>query len=290
MMNPIAAFRGMFADLLRLPTEELVLRLTLLTLLLHGSSETWLDVALQVLCGMMLVSRNHFASPGLWIAVSSFIWIINATDWLWIDNHKFLMSYWVLACTVAVLSKAPMQVLRWNGKVLVGLCFGFATLWKLLAGQYWNGDFMVYTLLVDGRMEFIANSLAGIPKADLAQSRLLEDTIGLLPNEQLQTSLPITERLRFVALGMSWWTLLIEAATAVLFLVKSPISNRWRDLVLLAFVASTYVFVPVLGFGYILTIMGLASCPPERTMIRTVYLAVLVILQLGRLPWERLLS
>lgn len=289
-MNPAAAFRDLIRELLKLPPEELVLRLTLLTLLLHGSSETWLDVILQVLCGMMLVSRTHFSSPGLWIAVSSFIWIINATDWLWIDNHKFLMSYWVLACTVAVLSKEMHLVLQWNGRILVGLCFGFATLWKLIAGQYWNGEFMVYTLLVDGRMEFIAHSMAGVPRADLAQSRILEDTIGLFPNEEVQSSLPITDRLRFVALAMSWWTILVEAAVTILFLVKSSFASRWRDLVLLAFIASTYVFVPVLGFGYILTILGLASCPTERSSIRMTYLGVLIVLQLGRLPWERLLS
>ncbi|MEM1296326.1 MAG: hypothetical protein AAGH89_13240 [Verrucomicrobiota bacterium] len=289
-MNPVGAFRDLIGDLLKLPPEELVLRLTLLTLLLHGSSETWLDVVLQVLCGMMLVSRNQFNSPGLWIAVSSFIWIINATDWLWIDNHKFLMSYWVLACTVAVLSKHAIDVLQWNGRVLICLCFGFATVWKLLAGQYWNGDFMVYTLLVDGRMEFIAHSIAGVPRADLAQSRILEDTIGLFPNEEIQSSLPISERLKLVALGMSWWTILVEGAIAILFLAKDSFSKRWRDLVLLAFIASTYVFVPVLGFGYILTILGLASCPIERSHIRVTYLGVLIVLQLGRLPWERLLS
>ncbi len=287
-MNPVSAIRELFAELLKLPAEELVLRLTLLTLILHGASETWLDVSLQVLCGMMLVSRNQFRAPALWIVLCAVMWGINATHWLWIDNHKFLMSYWVLACTLAVLGPRTSQILRWNGRMLVGLCFAFATLWKIVAGQYWNGEFFTYTLLTDGRMDFIAHTLAGLPRAVLNQARVLEDTIALMPSETIQASLPVSPRLHFVAMALSWWTLVIEAAIAVLFLASRPFARRWRDWVLLTFVATTYVFVPVLGFGYILTILGLAAC--ESPKIRAVYLGVLVVLQLGRLPWEDFLG
>ena len=75
-------------DLLDQPIHELALRLTLLALILHGSSTTWLDVPLKILCGYLLISRDHFKHPAVWIIICVLTWWINATDWLWIDNHK----------------------------------------------------------------------------------------------------------------------------------------------------------------------------------------------------------
>jgi hypothetical protein len=277
--------RSLFEDLLDQPVDELVLRLTLLVLILHGSSTAWLDVALKVLCGFMLVSRVHLKEVGLWLVICGFVWWINARHWMWIDNHKYLISYWVLVCAMAVGAKDTERVLAWNGRLLVGLCFAFATGWKLWAGQYLNGEFMYYTLLIDDRMELFAHAGGGISLADLGQARMLEDHLGLFPGEGMQASLPESERLGLVALAMSWWTVLIEGAIALSFLVTWPaVLSRWRDWVLLGFVGATYVFVPVIGFGYILAIMGFASCGREKGRARAAYLVVLILIQLGQVP------
>ncbi len=286
--RPLTPVRQFFGDLLGQPPADLVFRLTLLTLLLHGSSDRWLDVPLQVVCGLALVSRTHHRSPVTWLLVAVFVWGINATDWLWIDNHKFLMSYWVLACALAATATDADPVLRWNGRLLAGLCFAFATLWKLVGGQYLNGEFFTYTLLLDDRMEFLAHHLGGVSPADLAQARALENTLALVPGDTVRATLPGGPRLHAVALLLSWWTIAIEAAITALFLGGTAFCRRWRDAALLAFVASTYVLVPVLGFGYILVILGLASCRAEQPRCRAAYLIALVILQLGRLPWEEL--
>jgi len=284
-MNPLKAIQALFVELLDQPVEDLVLRLTLLTLLLHGSSTAWLDVPLNTLCGFMLISRNHFRSAGLWLIICVLTWWVNATDWLWIDNHKYLISYWVLACTLAVMSERTKNVLAWNGRILVGLTFAFAFFWKGLAGEYWNGDFFYYTLLLDGRMEVIANVVGGVSLADLAQMRILEDMVDMYPGETVEASLYESGRLRALAIAMAWWTLIIEAAIAAFLVTRGRIA-LWRDWILLAFIAATYFFVPVLGFGYILVILGLASCRVEAKWARVAYLGVLIILQLGRLPWE----
>jgi hypothetical protein len=188
-------------------------------------------------------------------------------------------------CARAGGAKDTERVLAWNGRLLVGLCFAFATGWKLWAGQYLNGEFMYYTLLIDDRMELFAHAGGGISLADLGQARMLEDHLGLFPGEGMQASLPESARLRIVALGMSWWTVLIEGAIALSFLVTWPaVVSRWRDWVLLGFVGATYVFVPVIGFGYILAIMGFASCGREKGRARAAYLVVLILIQLGQVP------
>ncbi|MDG2125334.1 MAG: hypothetical protein P8J87_16645, partial [Verrucomicrobiales bacterium] len=151
------------------------------------------------------------------------------------------------------------------------------------------GEFLTYTLLVDDRLELFAHLGGGISKAGLMQARLLEDSLSVFPGSDIQASLPVTDRLRVLAIAMSWWTLAIEGTIAAAFLLARPAwLQRWRDWLLLSFIGTTYVFVPVLGFGYILTIMGLASCARERTRVRVAYLAVLVLLQLSQLPLDRL--
>jgi hypothetical protein len=281
--------RSLFEELLDQPRDELVLRLTLLILILHGSSTALLDIALKVLCGYMLVSRVHLKHFGLWVVICGFVWWINARHWLWIDNHKYLISYWVLVCALGVGVKDTERILAWNGRLLLGLCFAFATGWKLLAGQYLNGEFMYYTLLIDDRMELFARVGGGVSSADLSQARMLEDHLGIFPSETIQASLPESARLLGVALAMAWWTVAIEGAIALSFLATWPRwLSRWRDWMLLGFVGATYVFVPVMGFGYVLAILGLASCPRERGRARAAYLAVLIVIQLGQIPFEKL--
>lgn len=277
--------RGLFDALLDQPIDELVLRLTLLVLILHGASDTFLDVALTVLCGFLLLSPKHLKSPPLWGFLCAFVWWINATAWLWIDNHKFLMSYWTLACAVAVASSDPRKILAWNGRLLVGLTFLFAVVWKLIGGQYLNGEFFYHTMLTDERFEIIATSLGGVSPADIDQARIIEDSVRAWPTETTTGTILDSQRLWTVSLILSWWTLLVESAIAIdfLFLSKSAAARRTRDWILLGFIATTYPIAPVLGFGYTLVILGFAACPKERTATRVAYLVVLVVLQLGRL-------
>ncbi|MFT5467466.1 MAG: hypothetical protein ACI8UO_002570 [Verrucomicrobiales bacterium] len=282
--------REMFDALLEQKIDELVLRLTLLVLILHGASDTILDVALKVLCGFLLLSPKHLKNPPLWALLCAVVWWMNATVWLLIDNHKFLMSYWTLACAVAVASSDPKRILAWNGRLLIGLTFLFAVGWKLIGGQYLNGEFFYHALLTDDRFEIIATTLGGVSPVDLDQAKIIEDAVKAYPAESTVATVVDSRRLLMVSLVISWWTLLIEAAIAIdfLFLQKSAAARRTRDWILLGFIATTYPIAPVLGFGYTLVILGFAACPKERTATRVAYLIVLVVLQLGRLPHEML--
>ena len=110
-----------------------------------------------------------------------------------------------------------------------------------------------------------------------------------MPHSSLSVTLETSEALRAVALGASYWTLLIEGVVAIAFLLAGI---QWlahaRDWLLLLFVATTYFLLPVLGFAYVILIMGLAQCSSEHTGKRLVYLGLFASLQLARLPWEQL--
>ena len=286
--QPLQIFRDITHSLLDQPRHYLVLRLTLVLLLLYGSSNLILDVPLRVVCGLMLISPSLVTHQGMWVLVCGLVWWINAANWLWIDNHKFLISYWCLACALGVSAKNTDTVLAWNGRILIGLAFLFATLWKLLSGEYLNGSFLHYTFLTDDRIQSFAAAIGGLSPDVLPQNRLLEAMLKTAPQSALEVTLATSPLLERFALFASYWTLLIEGAVAAAFLL---IGIRWlarcRDWILIIFIATTYFLLPVLGFAYVLIIMGLAQCPPNRDRDRIAYLALLAGLQLARLPWKQ---
>ena len=285
--QPLQSIRDVTQSLLDQPCHGLVLRLTLVLLLLYGSSNLILDAPLRIVCGLMLISPGLITHQGMWVLVCGLVWWVNAANWLWIDNHQFLISYWCLACALAVSAKNTDAVLAWNGRILVGLVFCFATLWKLLSGEYLNGSFLHYTFLTDDRIQAFATFIGRLSPDVLPQNRLLEVVLKTTPDACLEITLGTSPGLERFALVFSYWTLLIEGAVAAAFLL---IGIHWlarlRNWILILFVATTYFLLPVLGFAYVLIIMGLAQCPPKRSGDRIAYLSLLAGLQLARLPWE----
>ncbi|ELR99476.1 hypothetical protein [Gloeocapsa sp. PCC 73106] len=275
-------FNLFLRELLSQPRDVLVLRFTALLLLLYGSSTVVLDVPLSILSGLMLLSPVFLTSQVLWVIICALLWWINATDWLWIDNHKILITYWGLVCALAVSAKDADEVLAWNGRLLIGLTFLFATIWKVLAGEYWDGSFLHYTFMLDPRVESVAMFIGGLSRETLVQNRLLEVSLQEFPKKIGQITLFTSTRLQWFALAASYWTLLIEASVAIAFLLPSFFS-RYRDWLLIVFIATTYFLLPVLGFAYVLMIMGFAQCHPQNTGIRVTYICLFAFLQLARL-------
>ncbi|WP_416669483.1 hypothetical protein [Egbenema bharatensis] len=276
-------------DLLAQPRHLLVLRFTALFLLLYGSSTVFLDIPLRVLCGLMLLSPTLLTSQLMWVLICGIVWWVNAADWLWIDNHKILISYWCLVCALAVSAKDTDGVLAWNGRVLIGLTFLFATFWKMWAGEYWDGAFLHYTFLSDDRVEAVATAIGGLSPNTLPQNRLLESLLKQFPQAIGRVTLSTSPRLQAFTLAASYWTLFIEGSVAIAFLVNPlQVFSRFRDWFLIVFIATTYFLLPVLGFAYILIIMGFTQCHPKHTTIRVAYIALFAFLQLSRLPWGTL--
>ena len=266
------------------PRDCLGLRLTLLLLIFYGSSDLTLDVPLRVICGLMLMIPELITHSGLWVIICGCIWWMNAANWLWIDNHQFLISYWCLVCTLGISSKNRDAVLAWNGRLLVGLVFLFATIWKLLAGEYWTGSFLHYTFLTDDRIAAFATMIGGLSPDVLPQNQLLESVLKTYPQAGLSVTLGTSPWLQRFTIAASYWTLLIEGTVALAFLgVGWWGLARFRNWLLLIFIATTYVLLPVLGFASILIIMGLAQCSQEQRRDRLAYLLLLGGLQLTRL-------
>ena len=203
-----------------------------------------------------------------------------------VDNHKLLLLYWTIA--LGVTTRAP-SALQFNARWLIGLCFAFAFLWKVGRGEYYDGSFLHYSMATDSRFDFFSHWLCGAPlhAAWTNQAQVSE----VLWGASSELTLLDGPRSSAVATILSWWTLLLEGFIATAFLIPSRTRfSRFRNVLLLIFVLSTYAIAPVIGFAWLLLLMGFAQALPNEAFSKTSYLVVLVVTQIFLIPWGQLLT
>ena len=98
-------------------------------------------------------------------------------------------------------------------------------------------------------------------------------------------ALPWDTTLRQITLAASWMTLLVEGAVGGLHAIRAPRLYMARHLALMTFILGTYLLLPVIGFAFVLTVLGLAQCHERDTAMRLRYLALLCLVQFTIVPW-----
>ena len=271
-------WRRLLAKLLAQPNDRLILQLTAVLIVLHEiDTFPWLRIPERLLALDMLVTPRLMQRKGAWIALSALLVLNNLWSWSLLVNHEYLTTYWVLACTLALYAPAPEKVMAWNGRLLIGLCFTLAAIWKILGGEYLDGSFLHLTFLLDARLAMGAFLFGGLEGDILHQNRQLfeamQTTAGAAPQDLLSSP-----RMAAVSLVLSYWTILIEAIAALSFLLPRPkILARLRYGILLVFIFTTYTVIPVLAFAALLLIMGLAQCMQDRPGWNSFYLGTLLL-------------
>jgi hypothetical protein len=120
---------------------DVIAAMTLLLLLLHTEPEKYLRVPVTVLSTAGLLYRPLARKASFWFVVTAVLAAGHFTLWHLIDNHKYLMTYWCLALACSLLMEDPRQALAFNARLLTGLCFFFAVLWKATSPDFLDGSF-----------------------------------------------------------------------------------------------------------------------------------------------------
>lgn len=268
---------------------DLTLRLTLLILIVSpGPGEHWIVAITTGLLAMAGVLQPALLrSRRYWFLIAAVMLSVNAVyNWEFSDNHKFLISFWCLAVACSLSSANPREALAVNGRLLVGLCFLFATLWKLTSSTYLDSSMFHLLLLTDSRFFVLGETFAGMTPDMLQYNQLelsgLQSTLvgtnlitkGVWTTGVLQAGSGVPG----FALFLTWWTLLIEGLLAVVFLMPARLLPRWRHVILLIFAVTTYPPSNVIQFGWVLLVMGLAACQPEDRRLRLGYTAAFLFI------------
>ncbi len=272
---------------------DLALRLTLLDLVLRPIGNGWLRVAAVGPAAVGLLLPGALRRIELWMLLTAATSARVVLDWPLPDNHAYLLSYWCLAVTLALATRDVKGFLAFNARLLIGLAFAFATLWKgVLSPDFLDGRFFQVAFLTDPRFEGIARLIGGLSPTELAdwkQAVLRHADGGML--EAVPGLAPIPS-IAMAARVSTAWTLAIESALALTFLWPSEqTGRRVRDALLLIFCATTYAVAPVEGFGWLLVAMGVAQCSDERVRTRALYLTVFALILVYReIPWATRLA
>jgi hypothetical protein len=244
---------------------------------------------LLLLSVLGLVAGPSLRAPVLWLALAALVAVRVLVEWPLPDNHIYLLAYWCLGVAIALRFSDPGSQLARTSRLLLGLVFAFAVLWKAaLSPDYRDGRFFAVTLLTDDRFAEAVQLVGGLTEAQLGENR---DYLTPLPEgAELLTPrvLHAPRRFRALVLVASWGTLAVEALAATLWLM--PLARRgWlvaRHVVVLFFCLTTYAFAPVAGFGWLVIVLGLATCTPRDRWLRGLYATTFAIVLLyAEVPW-----
>ncbi len=258
-------------------TFDLVARITLILLIVQTINALWYDhfpMTLVTFCA--IIHQPLLRSPGFWIGVGAYRLFTTSFNWMTADNHTWLYAYWCLALGCSLLLEDRNRAIALNGRVMIGLVFSFATIWKLTSPEFLDGSALHFVLHQDSRA-FELSRVLGDFTLDVGTNNrsVVPEMSELYPIIQLvdAPSLP------WLAKVLTWWTIAIEAAISVLFLLPtSSRLSRWRHLLLWVFVVTTYLPIEVTHFGLILLVMGVAQCPAESPRPRFAYLVLMPVI------------
>ena len=280
--------RRLGAELLDCDGIDLVMKMTLVYLLAMNSGPWYARIPELILCALGLVTSLG-RSPGLWLAMAAALGGRVLSAWYQVDNHDYLAFYWALAIALAVATRQP-RAIAVNGRLLIGLCFLFATLWKgFLSDSYVDGGFFHHTFLRDVRFARMGALSGGMDESLFEENAEVMDNQLRSPERPETLALHTTAQLGHLARLATWYTLIIEGAIAVMFLWPGGLFHRARDAVLLVFTWSTYAVAPVPGFGGVLMLMGMAQS--EFRLVRGLYLGSFFLVYIYRyVPWQTWMS
>jgi hypothetical protein len=262
--------------------EILIFKLTLVLLLLDGSSGWDSKIILRILCTLMLVFTNYLGNKIFWSIIAIFLVFSNNLQFYNIDNHKILFMYWTLLLTLYLLTKEDYNYIMKNAKILIGLVMFFAVFQKFSHG-FLEPGFLHGRFLFDGRFILISHFITDIPVEELYFNKDCLSIVNKLPIEGCCKRLSSSNLLSSCTYYFQLFGLFFEFLISIFFLFSSN-KKSCKDYLLILFCIGTFFIFPVIGFSSILLLLGIAQT--NQTNIRFYYVFTFVIIQFIKIPWQ----
>ena len=270
---------------------ELVAAMTCLLVIVHAERDWFIRIPTLTLGVAGILHRPLARRAGYWFAMAGVLAVGHLVIWDTIDNHKYLMTYWCLALGIAFLTPRPLRTISVNARLLVGLCFLFATVWKLASPEFRDGTFFHFILVTDPRFRGIAEIVGGVSTTLTASNTAALEGLRRFSGALDSVALHSSQRIEWLAAFMTAWTIAVEGLAAVAFLwPEGKGISKVRDFVLIGFLITTYPIASVIGFGWLLVAMGLAQSTRTILQVRTLYVLMFLLLPLYRLPFNQMLQ
>jgi hypothetical protein len=282
---------GAFVEFAR--NLDLVQTISLLTLVLTVilGFDYWLFRAVAQICLLTFVLHPpSIRSPLLWLALALAGTITTIVGWERIDNHKYLLDYWLwVLFIVHLFSQLEQQrrILLFNARFFLCLIFLAASAQKLSSPSYRSGEMFEYYLYVDARFKAFGKLIGIDPSTpDAVKRRIMFLRSPFAEVEGNGVHIAGSDRARVAALAMTWWDASFQLLIGALLLFRRRRADEIAHILLLFFIFTTYLPAPVFGFGWILAIMGLTLAKDAFPKIATAYVVCFFAILLYQLPWR----
>lgn len=269
---------------------DLAARLTFVLLLLLDTvvGADWrFMLPLRAIAIVGLVAPPLHRSRWLWFLLTFVMGWKTVRNWWTQDNHVFLVTYWCLAVYLSLTTKEAARTLAASGRMLIGLSFAFAALWKVvLSNDFLDGTYFHHLFLTDVRLQDFGALFAGMTDAAYRHNAAALAQLGDPGRAVDAVQLEGTSALLTLARMSTWWTAAIESALAALFLLPTSLAvSRYRHALLLLFAWTTYLVASVEPFGWTLVTIGISQCEPGLRRTRVLYVATgLLVVAYAHVP------
>ncbi|NKB99631.1 MAG: hypothetical protein GKR90_14200 [Pseudomonadales bacterium] len=199
--------------------------------------------------------------------------------------------YWCWSIAIALALSGHSGPSSWlldkQARALLAITMFGSVIQKSASTDYLSGDFFEFTLLTDHRFAFLS-SMLGVTDFELRTVWQGVEELQQGVFDPKEISLPANANVRTAALVITYWNLVIQTliGALALFAIRRMLLKSLSALLLL-FVATTYFFAPVFGFGWLLCVWGLSIHNPGGKH-RPLFLALIGLLLLYQIPFREL--
>jgi hypothetical protein len=275
---------------MRAEIVEVVPILTLCLMIFQGYRNWLFSSGTALLTITALLYQPLLRKPVFWLAATVLAAASILDNWYPVDNHKYLLCYWVavLFVTFNVSKEYQETVLVVNARYFLVAVMGLAAVQKLISDNYIDSTFFEFTFLIDPRFNTFLN-VFGVDSLALEENRSTFDEFrrAYLTEDMVTADLTVPPIVPPLAFLVTWWTVLIEAVIAALFLLCRDTADKLGHVLLIVFILTTYIVAPVFGFGFTVAILGYVLCPPRWALLRLSYIACILLLEFYSVPWRR---
>jgi len=272
---------------------DLVQTVSLLTLVLTiiFGFDYWLFRIVSRICLLVFVLHpRSLRRPQFWFSLALAGTISIIVEWEQIDNHKYLLNYWLWVLFIVHLFAQPerqQRIILFNARFFLCLIFLAASAQKLSSPSYRSGAMFEHYLYVDSRFKAFGKLIGVDPAAgDAVKKRIMFLRSPFAEVEGNDIHIPGSDRARVAALAMTWWDVSLQLLIGALLLFRRRRTDEIAHVLLLFFIFTTYIPAPVFGFGWIVAIMGFTLAKDKFPRIAGVYILCFFAILIYQLPWR----
>jgi len=270
---------------------EVAAGLTILLTLFFPFDAWYFQITAQLLAIVFVLHPRAAASPLFWYLLALLGSFAIIEHWQPVDNHKYLLVYWLWGLVAAAFFSRDDDrdlILRRTARFMICFIMLGAVVQKTISGSYLDATMFEVILLTDPRFEGLL-AVLGIDRHDLALSQALYNDLRA-PVPVIaggEAIMPADERLKAMAVAFTWLDYVIQAVVGVLFLLPGERIERFAHLSLVVFILFIYFIAPVLGFGWLIAILGIALAHGRFPRLTLGYLASFIVLISYQIPWSK---